>query len=101
MDAHMSMLLWDIMYDDLSYYKRYTQLMSKIGNPVFNVLGNHDMNYDADLYDDLNKFYRDTFKSFYGPTYYSFQEDDVHFIIMDNMYFLIIYIVTAIHQYFG
>jgi len=88
MDAHMTMVLGDIMYDDLSYYKRYNQLMSKIGNPVFNVLGNHDMNYDADLYDDPNKFSRDTFKSFYGPTYYSFQEGEVHFIIMDNIDYL-------------
>ncbi|MCC5908258.1 MAG: calcineurin-like phosphoesterase family protein [Balneolaceae bacterium] len=85
-DADMTMVLGDIMFDDLSLFGRYNQIMSTVGMPVFNIVGNHDLNFDADQLDrDPNRFARETYKSYYGPTYYSFAHGDVHFIVMDNM----------------
>lgn len=88
-DADFTMVLGDIMYDDLSFFNRYNQLMASLEMPVFNVLGNHDMNYDADQFDsNPNRFSRETYKSFYGPAYYSFEHGDVHFIVMDNINYM-------------
>ena len=85
-DADMTLVLGDIMFDDLSLFSRYNQIMSTIGMPVFNIVGNHDINFDADQVDpDPNRFARETYKSYYGPTYFSFEHGDVHFIAMDNM----------------
>jgi len=49
--------------------------------PVFNIIGNHDINFDA----DGNRYARETFKRHYGPPYYSFDVGDVHFIAIDNV----------------
>lgn len=83
-DSDFILVLGDIMYDDLSLYDRYNNLMSTLNRPVFNVYGNHDINFDA----DGNEFGRETFKKHYGPTYYSFEEGDVHFLILDNINYL-------------
>jgi len=83
-DSDFVMVLGDIMYDDLSLYERYNSLMSKLNRPVFNVYGNHDINFDA----DGNEFGRETFKRHYGPSFYSFEEGDVHFLVLDNIDYL-------------
>jgi hypothetical protein len=84
--ADMTLVLGDIMFDDLSFFDRYNRIMATIDMPVFNVIGNHDLNFDSDqIYEDPNRFARETYKKFYGPTYYSFEYGDVHFIVMDNI----------------
>ena len=51
-------VLGDIMYDDLSLYEYYCQVLGQTGIPFYHVPGNHDMNYDAA--DDLHSL--ETFK---------------------------------------
>lgn len=76
----MTFVLGDIMYDNLDLYDRYNHLMATLQSPVFNLVGNHDLNFDT----DGNRYARETFKKHSGPGYYSFDEGDVHFIIIDN-----------------
>ena len=83
-ESDFIIVLGDIMYDDLSLYDRNNRLMATLNRPVFNVYGNHDVNFDAD--DD--EFARETFKKHYGPAYYSFEAGDVHFMILDNIDYL-------------
>ncbi len=83
-NADIILALGDIMYDNLSLYQRYNEIMSIAGKPVVNVFGNHDLNFDA----GSNRYARETFKSHYGPTYFSFEEGDVHFIVIDNIDYL-------------
>jgi 3',5'-cyclic AMP phosphodiesterase CpdA len=83
-DADFTMVLGDIMYDDLSLFSRYNALMATLGMPVYNVIGNHDLNFDT----DGNRYARETFKQYYGPSYYSFEEGDVHFLVLDNINYL-------------
>src|SRR5690606_17811314 len=59
----------------------YIKATQKIGIPWFNVMGNHDMNYDA-KYDSLSD---ETFERNFGPANYSFNYGDVHFIILDDI----------------
>ncbi len=84
LEADMIIPLGDIMFDNLNLFGRYNKIMAVLDTPVFNIIGNHDINFDA----DGNRFARETFKRHYGPAYYSFEEGDVHFIAIDNVDYL-------------
>lgn len=71
----------DIVGDDLSLFPGYRAVMSQLGLPWFNVMGNHDMNYDAS--EDM--FTSETFKVNFGPSTYAFNHGDAHFIILDDI----------------
>ena len=80
-ETDMIVALGDIMFDNLGLFGRYNEIMSVLDTPVFNIIGNHDINFDA----DGNRYARETFKRHYGPSYYSFDVGDVHFIAIDNV----------------
>ena len=61
--AKFGLTAGDIMFDDLSLYDRYNQIIGTIGLPWWNIGGNHDLNYEAP---DRRRC-RETFKRVYGP----------------------------------
>lgn len=73
--------LGDLVGDDLSLHSPYIDVMQKVGVPWFNVIGNHDMNYEATS-DSLSD---DTFEANFGPANYSFNYGKVHFIVLDDI----------------
>jgi hypothetical protein len=73
--------LGDIMFDKLEFYDPLNQSISHIGLPWYNVLGNHDLNFDSPD-DDLST---ETWQRIYGPRYYSFDYGPVHFVILDDV----------------
>lgn len=79
--ASFGVTLGDIVFDDLSVMKPLNQAIALIGIPWYNVLGNHDMNYEA--VDDRTS--DETYESIYGPSYYSFDHGTVHFIVVDDV----------------
>ncbi|MEX2527065.1 MAG: calcineurin-like phosphoesterase C-terminal domain-containing protein [Gemmatimonadota bacterium] len=79
--ADFAIILGDVMYDDLSLYGRYNQIMARAGLPLWNVVGNHDIDFDA----GGNRHGRDTFRRHFGANYYSFQYGDVLFVMLDNV----------------
>ncbi len=80
-DASFGVTLGDILFDDLDLFPLLSQSIARIGIPWYNVLGNHDINFDAthDRYSD------ETFERFFGPPYYSFDYAGVHFIVLDDV----------------
>jgi C terminal of Calcineurin-like phosphoesterase/N terminal of Calcineurin-like phosphoesterase/Calcineurin-like phosphoesterase len=80
-DASFGVTLGDIVFDDLSVMKPHNQAIALLGIPWYNVIGNHDMNYDSP--DD--KHSDETFESIYGPNYYSFDHGPVHFLVLDDV----------------
>nr|CAA9221997.1 hypothetical protein AVDCRST_MAG63-526 [uncultured Armatimonadetes bacterium] len=80
-EAAFGLSLGDILFDDLSLYDSLNGTMAAVGLPWYNVLGNHDMNYDAK--DDTHS--GETFKRVYGPTYYAFDYGQVHFVVLENV----------------
>ena len=80
-DAAFGVTLGDVMYDDLSLFESLNSRIALIGIPWYNVLGNHDINYDAtsDRYSD------ETWERVYGPNYYSFDYGPTHFIVLDDV----------------
>ncbi len=80
-DASFGVTLGDIAYDNLSTFETLNEAIALIGIPWYNVIGNHDLNYEAtnDSQSD------ETFEKVYGPAYYSFDYGQVHFIVVDNI----------------
>ncbi|HAC91794.1 MAG TPA: metallophosphoesterase [Planctomycetaceae bacterium] len=83
-DAALGITLGDIVFDDLSVMEPHNQAVALIGIPWYNVLGNHDMNYDAT--DDRHS--DETFERIYGPSYYSFDYGPTHFLVVDDVTWL-------------
>lgn len=73
--------LGDLVGDDLVLHAPYKEAISKLGLPWFNVMGNHDMNYDVeeDILSD------ETYEKNFGPNNFSFNYGDAHFIVLDNI----------------
>lgn len=80
-NAVFGISLGDLVGDNLNLQKPYAEVMREIGLPWYNVMGNHDMNYEA-TEDHLSD---ETFESNFGPANYSFNYGNVHFIILDNI----------------
>ncbi len=79
--AAFGVSLGDIMFDRLEHFDRLNDAMSLVGRTWFNVLGNHDLNFDS----RTNQFANETFRRVYGPTYYAFDWGPVHFLVLNNV----------------
>lgn len=82
--ADFAIVLGDVVGNTLSLYDRYKRIMAQIGIPIYNVPGNHDMNYDSP--DD--HYALETFKRHFGPSYYSFDYGRTHFVVLDDVEYL-------------
>lgn len=73
--------LGDLVGDDLVLHIPYIRATARIGIPWYNVIGNHDMNFDAeeDIYSD------ETFEKNFGPANYAFVYGNTHFIVLDDI----------------
>lgn len=80
-NAAFGIVAGDVVDDTLSLYPRHNAMMAEIGIPMWNVPGNHDINFRAP--DDTLS--TQTFKRYFGPTDFSFDQGDVHFIGLDNV----------------
>jgi hypothetical protein len=80
-DASFGVTLGDIVFDDLDVMEPHNQAIAMIGIPWYNVIGNHDLNYDAK--DDQHS--DETFERVYGPNYYSFDHGPTHFMVLDDV----------------
>lgn len=73
--------LGDLVGDDLSLHKTYNSVISRLNLPWYNVIGNHDLNFDVKS-DSLSD---EGFEAEYGPGTYSFNYGKVHFIVLDDI----------------
>lgn len=73
--------LGDLVGDDLSLFNPYIGAVKKVGIPWYNLLGNHDLNFDA----PTDAMSDETFEAHFGPANYAFNYGKVHFIILDDV----------------
>jgi hypothetical protein len=73
--------LGDLVGDNLSLHLLYKQAIKQLGMPWYNVIGNHDMNYDA----KEDRFSDETFEANFGPDNYAFNYGMAHFIVLDDI----------------
>jgi len=72
----------DIMYDNLELYPEYERGVRRMAIPFFQVVGNHDMDYDARVDEDSTA----TFCRHFGPRYYSFDRGAVRHVVLDDVF---------------
>ena len=73
--------LGDIVGDNLDFQPVYKERMRPLQLTWYNVMGNHDMNYDAKT-DDMSD---ETFQKNFGLANYAFNYGNAHFIILDDI----------------
>jgi len=73
--------LGDLVGNDLDLFNPYIKAVNKVGIPWYNLLGNHDINFDA----KTDKMADETFEAHFGPANYAFNYGKVHFIVLDNI----------------
>lgn len=74
--------LGDNMFDHLDLYEGLVEIQGRAGRPVWWVIGNHDLNFDAPDDDHSDE----THHRLFGPNYFSFTYGGVHFVALDNIH---------------
>jgi hypothetical protein len=72
----------DLVFDDLSLFSGYEAAVRQMGLPFVQVVGNHDLNFDAPADPGSTA----TFRRHFGPEYYSFDRGAVHYVVLDDVY---------------
>lgn len=80
-DRAFGLSLGDIAGDNLDLHAPYSREVAKVGIPWYNVMGNHDMNYDA----KEDKYADEGYEANLGPANYAFNYGKVHFIVLDDI----------------
>lgn len=73
--------LGDLVGDNPDLFNPYIQVVKEVGIPWFNLMGNHDMNYDA----KADSLADESFEAHFGPANYAFNYGKVHFIVLDDI----------------
>ena len=72
----------DLVFDDLSLFSGYEAAVRQMDIPFVQVVGNHDLNFDAPGDPGSTA----TFRQRFGPEYYSFDRGAVHYVVLDDVY---------------
>lgn len=73
--------LGDLVGDNLTLFNPYIKAVQKAGIPWYNLMGNHDMNFDA----KADSLADETYEAHFGPANYAFNYGKVHFIVLDDV----------------
>ncbi|MEJ5171401.1 MAG: calcineurin-like phosphoesterase C-terminal domain-containing protein, partial [Fimbriimonadales bacterium] len=74
-------VLGDIVFDGLDVTLPLVQTLGSLSFPWRYVIGNHDLNFDAE--DDPHS--DEHFERVFGPAYYSFDVGGAHFVVLDDV----------------
>ncbi|MFB6249638.1 MAG: calcineurin-like phosphoesterase C-terminal domain-containing protein [Salinibacter sp.] len=72
----------DLVFDTLSLFDDYKNAVRRTGLPFVQVVGNHDLDFDAPADPGSTA----TFRRHFGPEYYSFDRGAVHYVVLDDVY---------------
>lgn len=75
--------LGDICGERMDMFPDYQEVMKRMDVPWYNVIGNHDRNYDS----GCDSLANESFEASFGPSTYAFQYGNTHFIGIDDIYF--------------
>ncbi|SEL62307.1 calcineurin-like phosphoesterase C-terminal domain-containing protein [Parapedobacter koreensis] len=73
--------LGDLVGDNLLLFADYKREMAALGIPWYNMVGNHDLNWETGV-DSLTD---ESFERHFGPANYAFEYGNAHFIVLDNI----------------
>lgn len=75
------MSLGDLVGNRPDLFNPYIAATKEIGTPWYNVMGNHDINFDVEV-DSLSD---ESYEAHFGPANYAFNHGKVHFIVLDDI----------------
>lgn len=75
------MSLGDLVGNRPDLFSPYIAATKEIGVPWYNVMGNHDVNFDVAA-DSLSD---ESYEAHFGPANYAFNQGKVHFIVLDDI----------------
>lgn len=73
--------LGDLSGDDLDLHPGYVEILKQTSWTWYNVMGNHDMNYDA----TTDALADESFEKTFGPSAHAFNYGGAHFIILEDI----------------
>ena len=73
--------LGDVVHEDMSLYSQYVSALGTLGYPTYNIIGNHDNDYEVSSDEEAAA----VFESYFGPRNYSFNIGGIHFVMLDNL----------------
>ena len=73
--------LGDVNDENFALFNPYLTETAKIGVPWYNLMGNHDMDYEAQTDEEAD----DAFETFVGPANYAFNYARTHFLVLDDV----------------
>ncbi|MGK6350166.1 calcineurin-like phosphoesterase C-terminal domain-containing protein [Parapedobacter sp. DT-150] len=73
--------LGDLVGDHLALHSPYVKAVAQVGIPWYNLMGNHDMDYDA----TADSLADETYEASFGPANYAFNYGNAHFIVLDDI----------------
>ncbi len=82
-DIAFGISLGDLVWNNLDLFEPYKKAISELNIPWYNVMGNHDMNLDAEREEDSDE----TFEAYFGPATYSYNYAKTHILILDDILF--------------
>ncbi|WP_207426675.1 calcineurin-like phosphoesterase family protein [Pedobacter sp. SYSU D00535] len=71
----------DLVGNDPDLFMPYIKAVKKVGIPWYNLLGNHDVNFDV----KEDKYSDESYEAHFGPANYAFNYGNVHFIVLDDI----------------
>lgn len=80
-DVAFGLSMGDLVGNDPTLFAPYTKAVKRVGIPWYNLMGNHDINFDV----KEEKYSDESYEAHFGPTDYAFNYGDVHFIILDDI----------------
>ncbi|MDD2798830.1 MAG: calcineurin-like phosphoesterase family protein [Bacteroidales bacterium] len=73
----------DIVFDKAQFFDKYKQQVAKTNIPFYQVIGNHDLDYN----NRTNELSAKTYNSKFGPTYYSFNVGKIHYVVLKDVFY--------------
>lgn len=73
----------DNVFDRTEFFSRYKESINKSGLPVYETVGNHDLDYN----NRSNEFSTKSFSEAFGPAHYSFNKGNIHYIVLKDVFY--------------
>lgn len=73
----------DNVFDQLTFFDKYKQVISQIKVPFYHVIGNHDMDYN----NRSNELSAKSYSAAFGPTHFSYNVGKIHYVVLKDVFY--------------
>lgn len=73
----------DNVFDRLDFFEKYKQVVAQTNVPFYQVIGNHDMDYN----NRSNELSASSFTAAFGPAHFSFNVGKIHYVVLKDVFY--------------